>query len=393
METVKESLQVRTLGSFSIQYNGESFPQVRKRSAQVELLIIYLIMNRRTAVTNSQLIDLLWPDRNADRPDGALRNLIYRARKELDILVPDQNIIISKSSCYFWNQDIECIVDYEQIVKAAKSVEQEIHPVRKYEKCMSMLKMYDSVFLPEYNHKKWISDTNDALERICTEAMLKTLELLKSQERYSEILKITEHHNAQKIRNMRIDEIRLYAYYCKGRINQGLTLYRQLVNHYYSNEGIEVSQNLKDIYALLLKSKPDKKIDVAQLEDSLNSEEENTTFYCDFDVFKNIYQVNARAVKRSMEMKILTLVTLEDTSHKLLEDEMNEESNILKRIISVALRKNDIFSQFNKMQYSLILTASSYSGAKIAMERIKKKYDAEKKHKDMTLSYEFKKIE
>ena len=76
-------LKIKTLGRLHITDGENEFPQEKKRSAQVELLIVYLILNRNANITNPQLIDFLWPDGNADKPEGALRNLIYRARKEM----------------------------------------------------------------------------------------------------------------------------------------------------------------------------------------------------------------------------------------------------------------------------------------------------------------------
>lgn len=58
------------------------FPQEKKRSAQVELLIVYLILNRNANITNPQLIDFLWPDGNADKPEGALRNLFIELERK-----------------------------------------------------------------------------------------------------------------------------------------------------------------------------------------------------------------------------------------------------------------------------------------------------------------------
>ena len=135
-------------------------------------------------------------------------------------------------------------------------------------------------------------------------------------------------------------------------------------------------------------------IDVEELEKSLvsdNNDDENT-FYCDFDVFKNIYQINARSAKCSMKARILALLTVVDTSNSLDEKSINNEVDILKDVISNSLRKNDVFSKFNMTQYSLILASSDLEWAQIAIDKTISRYNERKKHDEVILISDLKKI-
>ena len=173
-----------------------------------------------------------------------------------------------------------------------------------------------------------------------------------------------------------------------------LSFYRQIVDHYYSQYGIEVTPRIKEIYQFILDRMPSDPIDVSELENTLMKDEDaDKTFYCDFDVFKNIYQVNLRSVRRSMKARVLVLLTLVDTSNELTNSSIQEESAILKQVISSSLRKNDIFSKFNVSQYSLIVASPHLEGAKKAVERIEERYQAKKKHQTMILQTELKTID
>ena len=152
--------------------------------------------------------------------------------------------------------------------------------------------------------------------------------------------------------------MKLYAYYKTGKTDLALSFYRQIVDYYYSKYGIEVSQRLKEIYEMILDTSPATQIDVEELEKSLTVDDNNdNTFYCDFDVFKNIYQINVRSARRSMKARILTLLTIVDTSGCLDEKAIRQEADILREVISNSLRKNDVYSKFNMTQYSLILAS------------------------------------
>lgn len=94
-------LNIQTLGKLRISCGETVFPLERQRSAQVELLIVYLILNRNMNLTSSQLIDFLWPDGDSDKPEGALRNLVYRARKEMKKFFDDINCIQSQGRGYY----------------------------------------------------------------------------------------------------------------------------------------------------------------------------------------------------------------------------------------------------------------------------------------------------
>lgn len=118
----------------------------------------------------------------------------------------------------------------------------------------------------------------------------------------------------------------------------------------------------------------------------------DNTFYCDFDVFKNIYQINVRSARRSMKARILTLLTIVDTSGCLDEKAIRQEADILREVISNSLRKNDVYSKFNMTQYSLILASPDLDGAKIAVDRITNRYNEKKKHDEIILTNDLKKI-
>ena len=159
-------LKINNLGRLHVTYGENEFPQEKKRSAQVELLIVYLILNRNANITNPQLIDFLWPDGNADKPEGALRNLIYRARKEMKQFFKEVDCIKSKGRSYYWNPEVECRVDYEEMLKLCCRVEQEDDPYRKYERCLEMINKYHGEVLPEFNYNDWILEIHRLFSRV-----------------------------------------------------------------------------------------------------------------------------------------------------------------------------------------------------------------------------------
>ena len=191
----------------------------------------------------------------------------------------------------------------------------------------------------------------------------------------------------------RIYEYKLYAYYKTKKIDQAIQFYRQTVDYYYSKFGVEVSTKFKEIYKMIIDSSSVSQVNVDQLEKTLvvdNSSEQ--TFYCDFDIFKNIYQINVRFARRTMKARVLALLTIVDQSNSLSEKELIQEADILKKVIANNLRKNDVFSKFNMTQYSLILAVPNVEGAQVAIDRIINRFNEKKKHHEIFLNCELKKI-
>ena len=181
------------------------------------------------------------------------------------------------------------------------------------------------------------------------------------------------------------------AYLKLNQPQNALDYYNQVANLCYSNLGMEVPDHLKELYELILQSLPTQKpVDVEELEKGLREEKLSSgTFYCNYDIFKNIYQINVRAARRALRSRFLVLLTLREGG---TQEHIDDETETLRQVISEQLRKNDVFSQYNVAQYSVILAAQNIEGCEKAMRRIMDKYCQRRKFDTVTLEYEIKQI-
>ena len=85
-KTVGKSLQVKMFGEFSIRLGDRVLTDDVNRIKKVWMLIEYLLINRKSAVPQDKLIEMLWNEEDSDNPIGALKNLVYRARSVLKTL-------------------------------------------------------------------------------------------------------------------------------------------------------------------------------------------------------------------------------------------------------------------------------------------------------------------
>ena len=85
-----EHIDIRMLGSFTLQAGDNLISDENNRSRKVWALLAYLICHRGTSVSQKKLIELLWGDEpSSTNPENALRITLHRLRSQLDLLWPN----------------------------------------------------------------------------------------------------------------------------------------------------------------------------------------------------------------------------------------------------------------------------------------------------------------
>ena len=88
-------------------------------SNQMKKLISYLVLNRKSIISADILTAILWPQGNDD-PYTALRGLVFRLRKVIKVIFPDDDFIIAKNGSYIINPVFDLVVDAEQLYVISK---------------------------------------------------------------------------------------------------------------------------------------------------------------------------------------------------------------------------------------------------------------------------------
>lgn len=81
-------------------------------SAKICKLFAYLILNRKSVISADILSAIIWPQ-GVENPYGSLRGLVFRAKKLLGTIFPDNDFITAKNGSYAINARYELSVDAE----------------------------------------------------------------------------------------------------------------------------------------------------------------------------------------------------------------------------------------------------------------------------------------
>ena len=135
--------------------------------------------------------------------------------------------------------------------------------------------------------------------------------------------------------------------------------------------------SMRAVYQEIIRRLPNHQQDISGLEENLrgSGKQSNGTFYCNFDIFKNIYQINLRSVRRSQSKRFLVLLTLTDSAKpEEITTPLIEEMDSLYSVLAKNLRSNDVFTKSSPTQFSLILTVANENGCMCAIQRIVDRY-------------------
>jgi len=390
MENVESNIQIDMLGEFSIRIGNHVITQGKGRIKQVWTLIEYLIANRKKDVSIDKIIEVLWPEDTCGDPLNALKNLVYRARELLKDLTGDAatEYITFARNTYAWNNSLQCDVDVEQFEACWKEASNKGKPPNeRIQKCLEALRYYKGEFLPKSSVAYWVVSANAHYSTIYNECVIMACELLMDEKQFDEIITICETALAYSLFEERIHKMLLCAYIATNKYGKALSHYNYVNDLFQKEFGVNVSDSFSDIYKQIKNNFTNTELDLPtiknDLKEALNQE---GAFFCDYDVFKNLYHVQARSVLRTGQSIFLVLFTLSprDGNTERNEDKMSA-LHLLKSSIISSLRKGDIVSAYSAMQFIAMLPIANYEGAQKVVNRIQKSFQIRYQKNDVQI--------
>ena len=118
---LQKKVYISFFGILTIRTEHGSLTENEINSNQMKKLIAYLSLNRKNIISVDILTAIIWPQGNED-PYTSLRGLVFRLRKTLKPIFPDDDFIIAKNGSYIVNPIFDLVIDAEQL-----------HVISKYE--------------------------------------------------------------------------------------------------------------------------------------------------------------------------------------------------------------------------------------------------------------------
>lgn len=377
--TTDIKIEVAMLGEFSITVNGVQLTNLKGRTKRVWMLIEYLIANRHKDISLDELVDVLWEEDECGDPLNALKNLIYRARSILREIAHTGNaeFIKFERNTYAWNNEFDCVIDSEQLVEYRRRAVDRTRPdeerIELFEKAIAL---YKGEFLPKSSYSSWVISTAAYYSTLYSECVMKVCSLLIDHQRFDEVIQICESALTYTPLEEPVHKMLLYAFISTGQRNRALDHYNHVIDLFYRELGVDITDSMRPLYKQLINSIDHVEIDLSVIKDDLKeAAATNGAYFCDYDVFKSLYRVQARTILRTGQSIFIVLFTLTDLDGDIPEPEISTVAVArLKDAILTSLRKGDAVASYSATQFIVMLPLISYENAETVTSRILQKF-------------------
>ena len=376
MRSPENPVNIRMMGLFTIEADGDVHEELMTKSRKGISLIQYLILERGRPVSSQRLIRELWADRRIDNPEAALKTMVSRVRATLNEISPSLGTcIVSGQGTYRWHSLPRVHVDVLEIIDLLNELRHEPPDpghMRKTERLMELFQgdlyltgdILNGQATFNWLHNEYLS------------AVYRYIELLKVHEEYTKICDVCR-------RASRIDDLdeQLHIELMQAMVNlnrsdEAAAEYQRLVKQSREFYDAEPGKELLACYKDLVDAGKTIRVNLDTIRNELLEKEGDTRgpFFCDYNVFKEVYNIYMRNLERLGSSMFLGVIMLGETGDK--ENKVRLESCMagLQEILRTNLRKGDIITRFSDNTYAMLLPTVSYSTGNMVMERIETLY-------------------
>lgn len=398
---VQEQFHAHMFGTF--QFIGENgvLNDETLRSEMLTRLLAYLLINRKRALSVSELTDVLWgDDENTDNPAGALKNLMYRLRTVMKKTLGEKQYIITGHGSYYWNQELEVHMDSEDFDRLGKQAEKNgIGDGERIEALRDSLDIYEGIFLEKLSREHWVMPMSTYYHSQYLLRAKKLAALYEEDKQYQLMASVCK----SAIDADNLDE-ELHYLFIKALIGQGeknlaMEHYRKATDTLYESLGTKPSEKLRDLYQQLLEDQHDIQDDLETIQEEMTQEKENPqgAFLCEYGVFKEIYRLELRRVERLGISEYIVLLTIEPKEYisregaaylKILTNSVNN----MQEVLCTYLRSVDVASRYSGSQFVVMLPTCTYEAAKMVTGRILSHFYAKEKFGRVKVRYSLEEV-
>ena len=368
-------IRIEMLGGFVIASDGNRIMEQEKRSSKIWKLLQYLVVNRHKTVSHEELMDVFFDSDFVGNPGSSVRTMVYRARSALTNggLTCADDIILSGSGGYAWNNTVRCSIDVEEFEALCKKTGSISVREERLELLLQATELYRGDFLPYSSSEMWVMPLARWYRSLYFNCVHEALELLNEAGRDDDAVELC-------VKALRMDPFdeKILEYYLQSLLAQGknaeaLDEYKRMESMFYDELGVDFSSNLRALYSKIQQPEVDEGLALEDtLKEWLNDNVFSGAYYCDLSVFKIIFMLEARSTSRSGRS---TFIVRFDTKHEAKAKEGGVMAQ-LGSAIAETLRKGDVYTRSSPSQYMLMLHKLTYENCKMLVNRILRTLDS-----------------
>ncbi len=374
-----ELVKINMLGGFAVSVGNTEICGPDTRRGQLWNLLQYLVTFRHREIPAEELQNALWPN-GTGNPANALKNLVYRVRTTFENagIEDAKRLILCKRGIYRLNERIELWVDAEEFAAAAQ-LASTAQGAERQAALQRAARLYAGDYLSGEIRQAWVTPVREKLHSQYALCALPLMEQADEATDWEPLLALSGH-------SIEIDPFDGDAAYYRLRALLGLDqqpkaleYYNQLQNLYYRERGEKLPERVRGLYFDIIRHMNNIEIDIAKIKQDISEKDKvHGSFVCEYEVFKEMYRVEARAAVRTGQKMFIALFTLADEDGAPPSGRSrNRAMSCLLRTLTQSLRKGDIVAQFSATQYVVMMATRTYENGLKVVGRVERRFRAE----------------
>lgn len=316
---------ISSLGNFEVTDGEKSLIKESAREYKLYRLLQYFLTFRNKKILPETIIDHLFKDIDFNDPKNVLRAQIFRLRKELKSLIPentqeDDYIKLSFSNGYYVLKVGEKIVldvdEFERFISMADRSEALCKATEFY---YSAINLYCGEYLAGNIYESWMVSTRNYYRRQYLRVIYRSIDILKDNQSYEEIIEICEKTLIKEKYEEMLHINLIEALLNLGQVKDAKVHYEYMVTNLELEMGIKSSTEIKKVYEKI-ENFHNKKlyIDLDNVIDELADKKSKGALLCEAEHFKSIYEIQNRRVSRSNDGDYILIISLaENINHDI----------------------------------------------------------------------------
>jgi DNA-binding SARP family transcriptional activator len=366
-------MHVQFFKQFVIHYKSKTLIPRTQMPLRRSALLGYLVMYHRNVCSISTLSVIFCPQ--SKKPEGALRNLIYRIRQTLSDVWPDENFILSRSSGYQWNPDIPMQLDTETFDVLCTSFHTAKGTDTQINLGLKLFHLYQGDFdETAQSNYDWILQKAAYYQGRMIETLKVLIDKLRVRRRGADVEMIAVSAMQRKYPDETFHQKIILAFLSCGFYTQAASYCHWLIDFLTIELEIEPSDETFQLQAdVMAAASPRHNHSLRTLLIDLDTKAaaETNAIYCERGIFDKIYAIAFNQVQYHIVSCYLILITLDTQNvfkHGLT---LNAAMAVIKAHLPRKLRICDVYTQYAFNQFLIL------SPVKNKKEAVQISYDLE----------------
>lgn len=387
-------LKLQLLGEIFLGSDGNILTEEEISSKKMVQLLVFILLNRTAPITQQRLIDIFCDESNKG-PGDTIKNLIYRLRNILKKM-GNESFILTQSGAYEWNPEITVETDYEKFEALYAQIQNRMEDDEKVAVCKAALECFSGEFSSRIIHESWFEERANRLEEQRKEILKTLCSIEEAGENWERLLEIANQALA-------IDPVDEDFHVWLIRSYSGMEKYEYAIRHYesakqtiYEGSGVSRTEKLQSVYLETVAAigRYIRNIGTILVE-AAEAEKPKGAYLCDYQTFRQIYQVEVRKSDRLNAEAQVMLISLVSTELSRPMEEINTTDimQILARTIQSSLRAGDVIAPCSSLQFVILLSGCSYENGIIIADRIRKNFKRNIGRKPFRLLYDLEELQ